>query len=169
MICCLPVLLSCKKDSKNPPLPEGNPNNEVNAIVSFLAGKDSVHKANGNRTLFARSVHTNGDSIIVIRGSIGEYGTFGSRHISISLVNVSAVGTYSLRVEPGSKTKAWCDYEVGDVFVSQVYQVYSSMNTDQPGTVTIEALTPTSIQGSFSANCANRVQIKNGTFKGSFL
>ena len=53
------MLISCKKNSVEPP--EGDPNNEIMATVSYFGGKDSIHKSIGNRTVFARG-YSNGDS-----------------------------------------------------------------------------------------------------------
>jgi len=149
---CLSMLISCKKDSDPPPVPEGDPNNELRAVVSLFGGIDSIHHTLGNRTTIARTARSVGDSVIIIQSSIGEYGTYSARTIEITLGNVTSPGTYPFRYNANSF--AQCMYQIGNVFFSQVLQLYFADRSDEPGSITIDVLTPTSIQGTFNANCS---------------
>jgi hypothetical protein len=66
-------------------------------------------------------------------------------------------------------------YIIGGYYGSgNVLVVYGSDNGTPPGSVTIEAISDTEVNGSFTANCSNNdkginyVQITNGSFKGTF-
>lgn len=172
------VVTSCKKDSKTL-IDNGNPNNELKATVSVIGETTNLHLAKGGHTLFARNIHSNGDTVITVSGSTGEYGTRSSRKIEIWLINISVPGTYSLsrnnNINP--RQQAWSVYIVGDVFFSTVFEMYFSDRSTVPGNVTIDLLTPTEIRGTFTTNCSNAqltgtgvnyAQITNGSFKGTF-
>ena len=165
---CLLFLNSCKKDSPGRLYPE-NPNNELKAIISVASATPSLHKSNGDQTLFTRNIHPNGDTVIVVTGSIG------GGNVQIHLINISTTGTYQFKMDTSLRQKARCDYIIGGYYSSSVFEIYFSDSGTPPGSVTIEALSDTDIRGSFTANCSNRekginyVQITNGSFKGTFM
>lgn len=172
------ILASCKKNS-NTLIHQENPNNEIKATVSVIGQTPDLHHSKGDHAAFNRDLNVNGDTIITISGSIGEYGTRSSRKIEIWLFNISRPGTYTLNFDNTSnpRQKAYCGYVVGDAFFSSVYEMYLSDSGTPPGSVTIDLLTATEIQGSFTANCSspvlsstgtNYAQITNGSFKGTF-
>ena len=158
-----------------PPLDPGDPNDELKAMVSVAGATAALHQANGSSTSFNRSIDpVNGDTILYVSGSIGEYGTAGRRNIEIRLINIHSPGTYDLKNETSSRQQVFCMYTIGGIFFSPVFEMYSSDQGTPPGSVTIEALSATAIKGSFTANCSNNekginyVQITNGSFKGTF-
>ena len=170
-------LASCKKALEPPTFP-GNPNNELKATVSVVGEATSLHHAKGGNTLFARDTLPNGDRVLHISGSIGEYGTRSSREITIMLTNISLPGTYALTGEINGNPKQYAraTYQVGDVFFSTVFELYFSDRSTNPGTVTIDLLTATDIRGSFTTSCSNAAvaggadfaRITGGFFKGGF-
>ena len=143
-------------------LPPGDPNNEVKASVSFDGAPFAPHVANGNNTGFSKSIYPNSDTVITIQGTIGEYGTRANRTIEFKLVNISSIGTFLFPANSSSRQQVYCTYTIGQVFFSSVFELYFC----EPGTLTIQVLTPTSIQGTFNS-MYNRV-VMNGTFKGNF-
>ena len=169
---------SCKKDS-GAPIDPGNPNNELRATVTVVGEATALHHANGSRTSFVRRIDLNGDTIVTVSGSIGEYGTASSRKIEIWLVNISGPGSYDLTYDLNSnpRQKSWSVYIVGDIFFSTIFELYVSYRSTTPGKVTIDLLTAKEIRGSFTTKCSNSqllnagtdyAQITNGFFKGSF-
>ena len=173
------ILTSCKKDS-NAIVHHENPNNELKATVSVIGETSKLHHAKGDHTIFNRRIDPNGDSVITVSGSIGEYGTPSSRKIEIWLINIQSPGTYNLNVDNSinPRQKSWCVYTVGDIFFSTIFEMYFSDRGTPPGSVSIDLLTATEIRGSFTANCSNTqlsstgtnyAQITNGSFKGTFL
>lgn len=165
--CSLIALPSCKKDSPGVTIPVGNLNNELTATVEVNT-VTSQFKANGNYTTFGKRTDPNGDTVIHFSGSNEKSGA-DRRAIQVTLVNITAPGTYSFKIDQNSKQSAFCDYTVGYVFFSPIFELYSTRGVNNmPGTITIEAISPLSIKGSFSANCGNYALITNGRFKGDF-
>jgi hypothetical protein len=163
------ILNSCKKDKSVPPTPPGNPNNEITAMVSVGGTPDSAFKAVGNSTGFNKRIDSvRRDTIISVQGSVGTHGTYSRRAIQLTLINMTTPGTYVFRADAGPRQQAFCDYTIGDVFFSPIFLFYSTRGVNQPGTVTIESISPTNIRGSYTANCSNYVLIKNGKFQGEF-
>ena len=53
------VISSCKKSTPDYTIPPGNPNNQMNAMVSVKGGPFSSFSAVGNSTLYAKRTDTN--------------------------------------------------------------------------------------------------------------
>jgi hypothetical protein len=160
------LAISCKKPPTAVTIPPGNPNNEMKATVSINGGPASSSTATGNSTGFLRHIDpTNGDTVIVIYGSCADQGD-----INISLVNIDSLGTYIFENNPTSRQYALCNFSFS--LGSNAYgEVYFATTGSQPGTITIDNLTSTSIKGSFTSNCVRgggTIQITNGSFKGEF-
>ena len=171
-------LAACKKEVGPPPF-TGNPNNELKATVSVVGEPTVVHHAKAEHTVFDREIHSNGDTVIYLSGSIGEYGTVSSRTIQISLINIPGPGTYHFNSTSSTNTRQQLlgRYTVGDIFFSTIFQMYFSDVSTAPGSLTVDLLTPTEIRGTFITNCSNSqlistgvdfARITNGSFKGTF-
>ncbi|HKH59667.1 MAG TPA: hypothetical protein VKA49_02490 [Flavitalea sp.] len=157
-------IVACKK-STMPPAPSAN--NEMNATVAIAGAAPISHKASNYHVYIPRTVGSNGETYISISGNVGTPNTTSERSITIVLFNISATGTYAFNMDPNARQQAYCTYEIGNIF-SYIYNQYSTETVAQAGSVTITAITATSIQGTFTANCDNYAIISNGTFKGDF-
>ena len=160
MSCCLIIISSCKKSSTETTIPPGNPNNEMNATVSVNGGAAGSFTATGNSTTFGRRIDPNGDSVIYIDGDVG-----GGEAL-ITLVNTNSAGSYPFENNPSTRQYSLCQFQI-----INPYQLYFATTGNNPGTVTIESLTSSSIKGSFTSKCVGAdgiVQITNGSFKGEF-
>lgn len=156
--------LSCGKESKPyDPFPD----NEVKATITVDGAAPILCESKGNATLFVKRTETSGPLITVV----------GCSQVSIYLQNVSSPGTYFLdsTLSTAPNTSAWCQYIVGNPFVSADYyfsHTYKTNTGNSSGSVTIESISSSYIKGTFNAICMGNagklVRITNGSFKGNF-
>ena len=160
------LISSCKKSSTNPAIPPGNPNNQMNAMVSVKGGAFSSYTATGNSTSYSKRTDPNGDIVIVCLGGASQ------NQIQITFVNVSAPGVYTIGTTGGAGAQYVMGF-FGIGFTLLGFNEYFFARPPPPpaGTVTIDELTANSIKGSFSMTCTGStgtIQITNGSFKGVF-
>ena len=97
-------------------------------------------------------------------------GSCDQGQIDIFLVNTNSADTYIFENNSTSRQYSLCDFSIGNPLTGP-YELYIATTGSQPGTITIDNLTSTSIKGSFTSNCVGAdgtIQIKNGSFKGEF-
>ena len=161
------IISSCKKSTPDYTIPPGNPNNQMNAMVSVKGGAFSSFTATGSSTVYSKRTDPNGDIVITCLGSTGL-----QNQITITFVNVSAPGVYTI----GTTGGAGAQYVMGFFGLGFNLLGFNESFFAQPpplpaGTVTIDELTSNSIKGSFSMTCTGStgtIQITNGSFKGNF-
>lgn len=155
--------LSCGKESKPyDPFPD----NEVKATITVDGAAPILCESKGNATLFVKRTETSGPLITVV--DVRKYR-------SISKTFLAQAPTFWTLPYQLQNTSAWCQYIVGNPFVSADYyfsHTYKTNTGNSSGSVTIESISSSYIKGTFNAICMGNagklVRITNGSFKGNF-
>lgn len=148
------MLQSCKKDDSSSAYPSGQ--------GKFTATGGLSLDLTGTYSTFKRVTTSTYDSIYV-----GGYTLAPQAIVGLTFVNVKTPTTLPLNTATSSQT-AIAGYFTGNNSSSDYY--FSTLSAT-PGSVTITAISTTSIEGTYTTSCKNLAGATisfSGTFKGSF-
>jgi hypothetical protein len=157
--CMLIAMASCKKSSS------GGSGSSGNGTGTITGTGGATFSVAGNNTFFQKKLpNTTGnitsDTLISLLGTISASPVQG---INIQLYDISSVGTYSLSGVT-SPSSAAIVYNYGD-------SSYTSILAVSPGTVTISAITASSITGTYTTTVSTVAHTNisiSGTFTGNY-
>jgi len=158
--CLLIAFASCKKSSSGSPSSSGGTGS---GTITGTGG--AIFAVSGTNTFFETKLpHTTGnltsDTVITLTGTIS---TSPVQAIDIQLFDISSTGTYSLG---GLTSPSWADvvYNYND-------SSYTSTLAVSPGTVTVTAITSSTITGTYNTTVSTPYHTNisfSGTFTGTY-